>query len=76
MIHMKSKVISREWIHPDFKLYTKESNEYFSRSEIVNFIDKWKVFLKASVGIKTGSTIGLCASVMDHRYFSLFLLYF
>lgn len=69
---MKNKIISREWIHPDFKLYTKESNEYFSRSEIVNFIDKWKVFLKSSIGIKAGLTIGLCVSVMDHRYFSLF----
>jgi len=69
---MKNKVISREWLHDDFKLYTNSSSDYFSRNELIILIDKWKVFLKASLGVKPGLTIGLCTSIMDHRYFSLF----
>ena len=66
---MKSKIITREWINDDFVF--RRGNDSFDKSQIVQLINQWKALLFRK-NVKKGDTIGLCTSVLDEKYFSLF----
>lgn len=65
-----NKVITRDWIHKDFIL--DDGWNESRRDEIIFLIKKWKYFLQKKFNIKKGMTLGLCTSILDEKYFSLF----
>lgn len=66
---MGSKIITRDWINDDFVLHRNDRS--FDKCQIIQLINQWKLLL-ISKNVKKGDTLGLCTSLLDEKYFSLF----
>lgn len=66
---MSYSVITRDFIHPEFTLYSQEHS--CNKDQLIDMIRFWKVLLWEKYKIRRGSKIGIACLELDPYHFSL-----